>query len=179
MLIRLHHAMSLDGFSADTEGLPALLHMPGFEPGVSYGHGDFYARCAAVVVGRTTFDPALPAPHWPWPGKRTYVLTSRPVTGIPAGVDVETCTDGPAALLERLREANLDGDVHLLGGPATLRAFHALGAIDRVEVLVLPILLGTGTPLFPLRDGPDRLAMVEHVGYPDGTVKLSYRVVRP
>jgi dihydrofolate reductase len=177
MLIRLHHSMSLDGFSADTSGKPVILNM-GVDPAASYGHPEFFARCAAVVVGRTTFDPALGAPRWPWPGKRVYVLTSRPVPATPAGTDVEVCPGGPAEVVERLRASGSTGDVHLLGGPGTLRQFYEAGVIDRLEILVLPFLLGTGTPLFPLGCKEDRLELVEHVAYPDGTVKLCYRLRR-
>ena len=179
MLIRLHHSMSLDGFSADASGRPVLLNMPTFYPGVSYGHPEFFAQCDAVVVGRTTFDPALGALRWPWPGKRIYVLTSRPVPATPAGTDVEICPGGAAEVVDRLRASGSTGDVHLLGGPGTIRQFHELGVIDRLEILVLPLLLGTGMPLFPLGRTEDRLELVEHVGYPDGTVKLCYRVARP
>lgn len=175
MLIRLHHSVSLDGFSTDSRGWPPLLRMPDFEPGVSYGHPEFIAQCDAVVVGRTTFEPALGSPRWPWPGKRVYVLASGPVTA-PAGTDVEACPGGPTQVMERLRASGVTGDVHLLGGPGTIRAFYELGLIDRLEILVLPLLLGTGMPLFPLGGNEDRLELVEHVAYPDGTVKLCYGV---
>src|SRR6266568_6613922 len=35
--------------------------------------------CDTVVMGRTTFLPALGAPSWPWPGLQVYVLTSHPL----------------------------------------------------------------------------------------------------
>jgi dihydrofolate reductase len=178
MMIRLHHAISLDGFSADTAGRPALMNMPTFDPGVSYDHPTFFAQCDAVVVGRGTFEPALGAAKWPWPGQRVYVLTSGPITA-PTGTDVELCQRGPAEVVDRLRTSGLTGDVHLLGGPGTVRAFYRLGLIDRLEILVLPLLLGAGKPLFPLGGNEDRLVLLEHVAYPDGTVKLCYDTARP
>jgi hypothetical protein len=55
--------------------------------------------------------------------------------------------------------------VHLVGGPRTIQAFHQHGALDSLDVVVLPILLGDGVPLWPrgapppslrlLRDPPD------------------------
>ncbi len=46
----------------------------------------FLAQCDAVAMGRTTFEPAFTADRWPWPGKRIYVLTSRPLEteGLPS-----------------------------------------------------------------------------------------------
>jgi dihydrofolate reductase len=177
MRIRLHTSMSLDGFSAGVDGWPALAKMPDFVPGQSYGHAAFFAQCDAVLVGRSTFEPALGAPNWPWPGKRIYVLTSRPLTA-PEGVDVVAC-DGPTTALVRLKESGLTGDVHLLGGPSAIRAMYEIGAIDRLEILVLPLLFGTGTPLFPLSTESDRLHLDEQCTYPDGAIKLCYTPVRP
>lgn len=40
---------------------------------------EFIKGCDALVMGRTTFLPALGAPAWPWPGLQVYVLTSSPL----------------------------------------------------------------------------------------------------
>lgn len=36
------------------------------------------------------------------------------------------------------------------GGSRTIRAFMEVGALDRLGIIVLPILLGAGLPLFAL-----------------------------
>ncbi len=101
-----------------------------------------------------------------------YVLTSRPLPArVPA--DVFASQGGPAGLLEQLRSARLEGDVHLLGGPRTLQAFHQLGAIDRLEILVLPILLGEGVPLFPLGTSQVPLRLEGQRAFSDGTSSSS------
>jgi hypothetical protein len=52
-----------------------------------------------------------------------------------------------------------DADVHLVGGPRTIRAFQQVGALDRLELVVLPILLGTAaTAIRP--DLPRRIGRV-------------------
>ena len=79
MLIRSRMGVSADGFVATPDGLPALLALPGFVPGESHGHPEFIAGCDAVVMGRSTFLPALGAPSWSWPGLQIYVLTSSPL----------------------------------------------------------------------------------------------------
>jgi hypothetical protein len=68
MLIRSRMGVSLDGFVATPDGYPALLAMPGFEPARSHGYPEFINDCDAVVMGRSTFLPALGAPSWPWAG---------------------------------------------------------------------------------------------------------------
>jgi dihydrofolate reductase len=125
-------------------------------------------------AGRSTFLPALGAPTWPWPDLQVYVLTSGPLPPkTPA--DVIVASVGPAALVERLRSRGSDGDVHLVGGPRTIRAFHELGALDRVEVVVLPILLGDGTPLSPAGSPPVPLRLLRgDRTFPDGATELVY-----
>lgn len=177
MQIRMHTGVSLDGFASTPDGVPALDAMPDFVPGESHGLPDFLQQCIAVVVGRATFDGghAYWAENsvWPWEGKRVYVLTSRPLPErLPD--DVVASEGGAAVLLEQLRSAHLEGDVHLLGGPRTLRAFHELGGIDRLEVLVLPLLLGEGVPLFPLGASRKALKLESQRSFPDGTIELAY-----
>jgi dihydrofolate reductase len=170
MAIRVHTSMTLDGFSADTNGWPVLLHMPDFVPGVSYGHEEFFAQCTAVIMGRRTYEPALGAPDWPWPGKKVFVLTSGSVE-VPTDQDVTVC-----AGVDEVLAALPAGDAQLLGGPSTIAAFHRAGAVDRFEIVLLPLLLGKGNPLFPLGEDTQPLAFEEQVVYPDGTVKLCYGV---
>ena len=55
----------------------------------------------------------------------------------------------PERLLEKIRAANQGGDVHLVGGPRTIETFRALGALDKLELVVLPLLLGAGKRLTP------------------------------
>ena len=68
--------------------------------------------------------------------------------------------------------------VYVLGGPRTLRAFHDLGGIDRVEILVLPILLSEGVPLFPLGHSRTALKLESQRSFPDGTVELAYATAK-
>jgi dihydrofolate reductase len=174
MLIRSRMGVSVDGFVATPDGLPTLAVMPGFVPGVSHGLPEFIEGCDAVVMGRTTFLPALRAPSWPWPGLQVYVLTSRPLPANTPG-DVIVAQGGPAALAGQLRSRGSDGDVHLVGGPQTIRAFHELGELDRLEIVVLPILLGDGIPLSPpgARPVPLRLLRADRT-FPDGAAELVY-----
>jgi dihydrofolate reductase len=175
MLIKSRMGMSVDGFVATPDGLPTLAVMPGFVPGQSHGYPEFIEGVDAVVMGRNTFLPALGAPSWPWPDLQVYVLTSSP---LPAGTPdhVIAAHDGPAALAARLRARESGGDVHLVGGPRTIRAFLQAGALDRVEIVALPILLGDGVPLSPpgAPRVPLRLLRADRV-FPDGSAELVYR----
>lgn len=176
MRIRTHLGVSVDGFVASADGRPTLLSMPDFVPGESHGYPEFIVDCDAVVMGRTTFDPALAAPSWPWSGLQVYVLSSR---ALPSGLPAEV-TSAPTAseLLELMRARGSDGDVHLVGGPRTIQAFREIGALGRLEVVVLPILLGDGVPLSPRGSAPLRLGLESQRMLPGGSVELAYAPIQ-
>ena len=172
MQIRTHMGVSVDGFVASPDGRPALLSMPDFVPGVSHGHPEFIADCRAVLMGRATFDPAVNAPSWPWPDLTVYLLTSQALpSGLPGTI---VSASSASRLLERMRRDGVAGDVHLVGGPRTIQAFREIGALDRLEVVVLPILLGDGVPLSPPGSSPARLAPPSQRTLPGGSVELAY-----
>jgi dihydrofolate reductase len=68
---------------------PVQLADPAFVPGESYDFPAFQKRCDSVLVGRTTFEPAVGAKRWPWPGLDVFVLGSRRPDGTPREVVVE------------------------------------------------------------------------------------------
>jgi dihydrofolate reductase len=82
----------------------------------------------------------------------------------------------PARLLERLRAANRGRDVHLVGGPRTIEAFRALGALDKLELVVLPFLLGGGMRLTPALGLDARLTFERERALPGGSVEIVYAV---
>jgi dihydrofolate reductase len=174
MKIRTHMAVSIDGFVATPDGRPAILTLPDFEPSRSHGFPEFLANTEAVLMGRTTFLPALGHHSWPWGDKQVFVLTSSPLPdGVPEGVRVTTSAS-PAELVEQMRSTVLSGDVHLVGGPSTIQAFRAIGGLDELELLVVPFMLGEGLRLSP--SGTPQLPLElarEHV-YPDGVAQLTY-----
>jgi dihydrofolate reductase len=104
---------------------------------------------------------------------RVFVLTSRP---LPAGTpdDAGAAAD-VAGLVEQLRARGSDGDVHLVGGPRTIEAFCRQGALDSLEVVVLPLVLGDGIPLWPRGTAQPRLRLRHQPRvFPDGSAELSY-----
>ncbi|HTU08114.1 MAG TPA: dihydrofolate reductase family protein [Trebonia sp.] len=173
MRIKARMGMSVDGYVATTDGLPSLIMAEGFVPGESHGYPEFIDGCDAVVMGRHTFVPAVGAPQWPWGDMQVFVLTSGPLpAGAPDGV---VASADVAGLVQRLRARRSGGDVHLVGGPRTIQAFSQQGALDSLEVVVLPILLGDGIPLWPHGTARPRLQLRRQPRvFPDGSAELSY-----
>jgi dihydrofolate reductase len=173
MLIRSRMSMSADGYVTTPSGWPALTADPAFVPAETHGFPEFRQNLEAALMGRTTFEPALGNDFWPWPGLQVFVLTSHRPVGTPHHVVTDS---DPARLLARIREANRGGDVHLVGGPRTIETFRALGALDRIELVVLPMLFGTGMQLTPALSPDTGLAYESQRALPGGSVEIVYSV---
>jgi dihydrofolate reductase len=173
MQIRMRMCVSLDGYVTTPDGWPVQLLDPSFVPGKSHGFPEFQASCEAVLMGRTTFEPALEADRWPWPDLDVFVLASHRPESTPEEVVVES---DPAELLSKLRAANRGGDVHLVGGPRTIETFRALGALDQLGLLVLPLLVGAGMQLTPSLSSETSLELESERALPDGAVEIIYDV---
>jgi dihydrofolate reductase len=124
-----------------------------------------------VLMGRTTFEPALGADDWPWQDLDVFVLGSQRPHATPDHVVVES---DPARLLAKVREANRGGDVHLVGGPRTIETFRRLGALDRLGLIVVPVLLGGGMQLTPSIAADARLALESERRLATGAVEIVY-----
>lgn len=100
------------------------------------------------------------------------MLTTRPLPdGTPEHV---VSAPTPEKLLELMRDADFDGDVHLVGGQRTVDAFRGIGALDNFGVVLLPILLGDGMRLTPAGSVPQHLRLESSRTLEDGSVKHIY-----
>jgi dihydrofolate reductase len=171
MQIRTRMCTSLDGFISNADCLPVQLSDSEFDP-EAYGLVELQRGSDAVLMGRTTLMPAIEvAEQWPWSDVDVFVLASERPAGTPDDVIVES---DPERLLERVREANHGGDVHLIGGPTTIETYRNLGAISEFGVLVLPIFAGEGMQLTPAIDTDERLSLKSHRALPGGAVEILY-----
>jgi dihydrofolate reductase len=163
--------MSLDGYVTTPDGRPVQLADPTFVPGKSHGFPEFQQRCEAVLMGRTTFEPAIGAERWPWPNLDVFVLSSHR----PAGTPDHVITDqDPERLLEQIRAMNKGRDVHLVGGPRTIETFRALGGLDELGLLVLPLLVGGGMRLAPPLSTETKLTLDAERALAEGAVEIAY-----
>jgi dihydrofolate reductase len=139
-------ASSLDGFIAREDGrLDWLMKYDTKD----FGADDpeiFLAGIRTIVMGRGTYD-FLASEDFPWPyaGKRVLVVTSRPLPQPNGEVEVRSDIE---ALIAELRGLD-DGDVWMLGGGQLQMAFMERGALDEIEIYVIPEIIGGGVPLFP------------------------------
>jgi dihydrofolate reductase len=70
--------------------------------------------------------------------------------------------------------AGRGGDVHLIGGPRTIETFRALGALDELGLVVLPLLFGEGMRLTPSLSTDAKLVLQRECSLPGGSVEIVY-----
>lgn len=166
--VRMYIAMSLDGYIATSDGGVDWLAA---YPAENVGYPEFIGQIDAIIIGRRTYEQVTGFGDRPYAGTRTFVLSSKPI--MPAHYDVERAGDLDG-LVGELR-TSAEGDVWVLGGAETLHRAFAGGHIDRIEVFVIPVLLGSGIPLFSWAAGPRDLELMDATAFPNGVVKLDYR----
>jgi dihydrofolate reductase len=172
--IRLYVAVSLDGFIADTSGGVDWLRP--YEAD-NFGFSAFFAEIGSIVTGRRTYDQARGFPKWPYSGKRIIVLTHRELDrDAPDGV--ESYAGDLGALAGRLKQET-KGDIWILGGARVAQDFLERGLIDRIELYIIPVLLGDGVRLFSTFDRARTLAFSEARSYRNGIVGLIYDLAPP
>jgi dihydrofolate reductase len=80
------------------------------------------------------------------------------------------------ALADDLR-GRAEGAAWLVGGTGVIADFLAAGAVDELRLFHIPVLLGSGRPLFTPQPGAG-LKLVECRPYDNGVVGTTYRVTR-
>jgi dihydrofolate reductase len=171
MRIRTYTFVTLDGYVSTPDGRPVQLLLPGFPGRTAYGLPEFLATCEAVVMGRTTFLPALAAADWPWT-QPVFVLTSSP---LPDNTPDHVQTASSAAELVALMEsAGITGDVHLVGGPSTMDAFRQIGALHEIGLVLVPRIQGDGVRLARAGAEPLALTLASTRTFPDGVIEAWY-----
>ena len=168
-------ATSLDGMivSGD-DSLDWLYKYEGMDLG-EHDYTLFLKRIRTVVMGRKTYDFLANEPSpWPYAEQRVIVVTSRPIDDPKGPLTVRSDVD---ALIAELRALD-DGDVWMLGGGQLQMAFIERGALDEIEIYVMPELIGGGQPLFPPTGFRASLELVSAKAMDRGCVRLHYRIPR-
>ncbi len=162
---------SLDGFIARTDGVLDFLPPGGGEP---HGYNEFMASVDALVIGRKTYETVLAFDTWPYGQKPVFVLSTRPLAPAPEAAVVEHLS-GPLAAIPSQLAARGIHHVYVDGG-ITVQGFLRAGLIQRLIITRVPVLIGTGIPLFGPTTRDISLKHIATCQYASGLVQSEYEV---
>jgi dihydrofolate reductase len=163
-------ATSLDGFIARPDGALDWLPAGGGEP---HGYDEFIATVDAILIGRKTFETVLSFDAWPY-GRKPVVVLSRTLSAVtvPEGAVCERMEGSPREIVDRLAARGME---HLyVDGGITVQGFLREGLIQRMTITRIPVLLGSGIPLFGPMTGDLRFEHIATRSFPSGMVQSEY-----
>ncbi len=164
-------ATSIDGFIARPDG--ALDWLPdNCEP---HGYEEFMDSVDALVMGRNTFEIVLGFGAWPYGNKPVIVLsTTLQELKTPQDAVCHLMSGTPQEIVNSLAQRGMN---HLyIDGGVTIQGFLRAGMIQRLIITRIPVLLGSGIPLFGTMPQDIRLEHVATRSYPSGLVQSEYLV---
>jgi dihydrofolate reductase len=163
-------ACSLDGYIAREDG--SYDWIPHDE---DHGLEEFFRSVDTALIGRKTHDLMVRVGQPTFPGMTNYVFTRdrRP----PKTKGVQWVTEDAVDFVRELRKQN-GNKIWLAGGSELAGTFLEAGLVDELRMAVVPILLGSGIPLFPKLTRELPLRLMEEKAFGDGVLRLFYQVRR-
>ena len=170
--LKLYTAMSLDGKIARSNGsIDWLNELPNPDSN-DYGYANFYASVGVTLQGNTTYQQVLSFPGpFPYPDTTNYIFSRQ--ADRQDTEHVQFVSGNIASFVEQLKEE--DGpDIWLIGGGQINTVLLNAGLIDQMHLFVMPLVLGTGLPLFASTPTETQFTLSETIHYQSGAAQLLY-----
>jgi dihydrofolate reductase len=165
---------SLDGHIADKNGgIDWLSCIPNPDHS-DFGFADFMSGMDALVMGRNTFETVLSF-DGPWPYAKHVFVLSNTLKEVPEKVkDKATVVSGDLKTVVTSINENGYKKLYIDGGK-TIQSFLREDLIDEMIITTIPVVLGSGTPLFNNLDKPIHFDLVDTEILLGQMVKHHYR----
>jgi len=178
MKCSVYIATSIDGFIARPDGDIDWLLRPEFNDAANVGlvYSEFISTVDAIVMGRHSFEKVLTFDQWYYEGIDVVVLSSQKVY-IPDHLigKVRNTSGTPDQIISELEN---EGKKHVyVDGGITIQRFMAAKLIDELTITVIPMLLGSGIPLFGNTGSEQQVELIDVFSSKNGTIQKRYRVV--
>lgn len=168
-------AVSLDGYIARQDGdIDWLLKRD--DPTEDHGYAAFIADKDWIIMGRGTYEKVLTFDEWPY--DRPVLVLSRQLTDTPVPKalkgKVQFSCRTPREALADLMEKNVHR-VYIDGGQL-IQSFLREGLVADIVITTVPVLLGSGKPLFGVLPHDIDLTLLSSRSFPSGLVQSHYRL---
>jgi dihydrofolate reductase len=172
--------ISLDGVVES----PEKWHFPYFNDQMGAVIGDRMATSDTMLLGRTTYQEF--ASFWPTQGpevdkEMAARMNDTPKLVVSSTLDTvdwsnSTLVPGKTAAADLTARKQEPGkDISVVGSPTLVRTLLRDGVLDELDLLVHPVVVGSGKRLFP--DGWEKqgLALISSETFSTGVVRLIYQ----
>ncbi len=169
--IVVYIATSIDGYIARKNGDLTWLDCVNGPP-EDYGFQAFKESLDAIILGRNTYETCSEFDEWPYKNIRTVVLSN---TLQKVRKEAELYQGELSSLCSRLHE---DGVKKVwVDGGITISNFLAERLVDEITLSIIPILLGSGIPLFNPAVNEHTCKLTSSQSYPSGLTQLRYELL--
>ena len=174
----LQMGVTLDGYVSG----PGDWGLPAEHPDVEAWKVASLRKVGTHIMGRVTYEEM--ARYWPTAaGRYAEFMNTLPkvvfsTTLTAAEWDGSRIARGDLAEEIRALKNESGGEIMAHGGAAFVQALSRLGLIDEYRLVILPVALGGGRPLFKDLTKPLRVDLTEASTFPDGTAIHVYRPVK-
>ncbi len=188
-------SISVDGFVADSNGKNDWVFKSSDETSRAWAVGQFW-EAGLIIMGRKSFENM--SPYWPTAtgpfaapmNKIPKALFSKKGFKVPTPVQTTTAKQSQATV--SWAEAQVfDGDLNeeikklksgpgkpivAIGGAGFMRSLIATGHIDEYHLIIHPVALGSGLPIFTDLGMPLHLKVMDVKTFPGGIVTHTYSI---
>jgi dihydrofolate reductase len=185
--IVVFNLVSVDGLFADTKG---EIDWHNYDDEMGAHSVEQLKSLGALIFGRTTYE--LMASYWPTPdGVKSEPVVAGIMNTLPKIVFSETLKgveDGPlwknVTVFHEIKPEEIikmkeheGGDIAIFGSGTIVQQFTNLGLIDEYRLIVNPLILGNGKPLFRDMKNKLNLKLLNTRVFKNGNVLLCYQLL--
>lgn len=154
-------ATTLDGYLADDKNSLDWLFVQDHDSDGPMGYTEFIGNVGAIAMGATTYEwlvDHITTTGEPWSySVPCWVFTHRDLPLVDDGIRLTQ--DPVEAIHAEMSAAAGDRDLWVVGGGDLACQFAERGLLDELMLMIAPVTLGSGAPLFPR---PFDLRLLEH-----------------
>lgn len=172
---KLYIATSIDGYIAREDGsLDWLENLPNPDQ-TDYDYKKFYDTIDVVVMGRKTYEIILGFDvDWPYGDSTTYIITSRKAYQ-PETENTKVLNRLDSRMLSQIR-SSAKKNIWVVGGGKLITSLLNTGVVEEMVLCVIPIILGSGIPLFPDKPKETNFSLIKSNSYKSGAVLNYYKI---